>query len=260
MPIGYTPEPTNIFDKAFRRLQVKLSTYSKGTELVPEKEALEGFKRSQRLAYDAAKHVGKRLQTGVTEIEAANMLGDYLERHGASRYLHRPFAWFGNHTRFDEYKAYDDYHPGPRALKKSDIIILDVSPILEGYIGDIGYTFSMEDNPELTAAKQFLLELRAVIPELFMSSMAPNDIWLDIDQRIANAGYDNIHSKYPFCTLGHRVFRIKQKTGKWKYVIDTQYVSLGITEDVCLPFYSNSNALLVKFLVHEQTTDTDSMQ
>lgn len=53
-----------------------------------------------------------------------------------------------------------------------------------------------------------------------MSGLTPAEIWHQVDQRIADSGYDNIHSKYPFCTLGHRVFRVKPKAGasrRWKF-------------------------------------------
>ncbi len=82
----------------------------------------------------------------MTEREAAELLESYLKEHGSERYLHRPFAWFGNHARFDEYEQYDDYHPSDRKLKTNDTAILDVSPILDGYIGDVGYTVCLEEN------------------------------------------------------------------------------------------------------------------
>ena len=214
MPIGYTAKPTSMLDRIYRSLAVFLSRFSHGADMLPPPEAMDGFRRAQRLAYETVEHVGRQLRPGMTEKEAADLLEEYLKAHGSERYLHRPFAWFGNHARFDEYESYDDYHPGDRKLEPGATAILDVSPILDGYIGDVGYTMSLEPNREMELAKDFLLELRAEIPGMFMSGMTPAEIWHAVDERIAAAGYDNIHSKYPFCTLGHRVFRVKPKKGK----------------------------------------------
>lgn len=150
----------------------------------------------------------------MTEKEAADLLENYLREHGTERYLHRAFAWFGEHSRFDGYQDYADYHPSERKLKAHDVAILDVSPVVNGYIGDVGYSICLTPNPELDKAKQFLLQLREDIPKMFASPMTAAEIWAEINQQIANAGYDNIHSKYPHCVLGHRVFRVKPKKGK----------------------------------------------
>lgn len=218
MPIGYIAVPESFWQRPFRYawhgLLRLLSRYSRGADLVPPPAAMSGFRRAQRLANDTVVSVAKQLQPGMTEIEAAALLQDYLQAHGSTRYLHRAFAWFGNHARFDEYQSYDDYHPSTRALQADDTVILDVAPILDGYIGDVGYSTCLSPNPELNLAREFLLELRRDIPGLFMSDLKPADIWHEVDRRIAAAGYDNIHAKYPFCTLGHRVFRLKPKTGK----------------------------------------------
>ena len=214
MPIGYTEQPSGLLDRFYRGLAIWLSKFSGGADALPPPEKMEGFRRAQGLANDTVTHVAEQLRPGMTEIEVAELLESYLKFRGSERYLHRPFAWFGNHARFDEYESYDDYHPSDRKLEASDTVILDVSPILDGYIGDVGYTVSLAPNPKLDEAKAFLLQLRAAIPEMFMSEMTPREIWHEVDRQVIDAGYDNIHSKYPFCTLGHRVFRVKPRSGK----------------------------------------------
>ncbi len=215
MPIGYTPKPVGPLDQLYRTVsRVASRYYSGGADQQATNEALKGFTRAQRLAYDAVEHVAKQLYVGMTEREAAHLLEDYLKRHGTERYLHRAFAWFGDHARFDGYESYGDYHPSDRKLEAGATAILDVSPVIDSYIGDVGYAVSIGPNPELDKARAFLLELRAIIPEMFESAMTPAEIWQQVNQIIADAGYDNIHAKYPHCVLGHRVFRVKNKAGK----------------------------------------------
>lgn len=214
MPIGYSLKPTGLLDRFYRWLSKVSSKYAGGADQLPSPDAMAGFLKAQRLAYDAVLHVGKQLSVGMTEKEAADLLEGYLRDHGTERYLHRAFAWFGDHSRFDGYQDYADYHPSNRQLQPNHVAILDVSPVVDGYIGDVGYAISLTPNPNLDSAKQFLLQLRDDIPKLFASPMTAAEIWAEIDKRIHVAGYDNVHAKYPHCVLGHRVFRVKQKKGK----------------------------------------------
>jgi Xaa-Pro aminopeptidase len=214
MPIGYTPEPSGFWDRFYRWISRVGSRHTGPVDLSPDQEAKAGYLKAQRLAYDSVLHVSKLLKPGMTEKEAAEHLADYLRAHGTERYLHRPFAWFGEHSRFDTYQGYADYHPSDRRLKEDDVVILDVSPVVNGYIGDVGYTLSLKPNQQMEEAKKFLLGLRDALPKMFASTMTSAEIWKEVDGQIADAGFDNIHSKYPHCVLGHRVFRVKPKEGK----------------------------------------------
>lgn len=80
--------------------------------------------------------------------------------------------------------------------------------MVDGYIGDIGYTASLRPHPPLARAMHFLLELREEIPRLFTSEATPRAVWAAVDRRVVSAGYDNCHAKYPFRVLGHRVYRV----------------------------------------------------
>lgn len=214
MPIGYRAEPTGPMDKLYRVIsRVASRHYAGGADRQATPEALAGFQRAQRLAYDAVEHVAAQLTPGMTEREAAELLSTYLREKGTERFLHRPFAWFGDHARFDGYTGYGDYHPSDRPLEVGATAILDVSPVVDGYIGDVGYAVCLGSNPELEKARAFLLQLRAALPGWFSSAMTPAEIWTEVDRRITEAGYDTIHAKYPHCVLGHRVFRMKPRTG-----------------------------------------------
>ena len=214
MPIGYSTAPAGALDRIYRRCAELGSRLTPDTASVLSESAYEGFRRAQRLAYACVTEIGRQLRPGMTEVQAAEMLKKYLIDHGSDRYLHRPFAWFGEHARFDGYAGYGDYHPGQRRLAQGEVAILDVSPMVGGYTADVGYSLSVGPNLELARARAFLLELRALIPQLFAGRMNPSAIWSAVDQRIREAGYDNIHARYPFAVLGHRIFRVKARAQK----------------------------------------------
>jgi hypothetical protein len=66
-------------------------------------------------------------------------------------------------------------------------------------------------NQAWTKAELFLKSLRHDIPALVTSGMAGDELWRNLDQRIREAGYDNIHKKYPFAVLGHRIHRVNER-------------------------------------------------
>lgn len=205
MPMNFTPKTS----RPLHRLATVLSRLDSGSAREVMAEAMEGHRRAQRLGYECAVAIAAELREGMTERQAADLLQTYLSDRGATTYLHRPFAWFGEHSRFDGYAGYHDFHPSDRALRPGEAAILDVSPILGGYIGDIGYATALGPHPELNRAMDVLRRLRADIPRLFEAALSPRHIWAEVDRRIRDAGYDNIHARYPFCVLGHRVYRVK---------------------------------------------------
>ena len=184
-----------------------LSRLGTATE-IPDDEVLQGFKRCQDLAFDAAKEIATILDEGWTEAETARLMNEYLRDHGVKSFFHKSFVWFGDRTRFRGVKNYTDYLPTKRVLQPGEPFILDVAPILHGYMCDIGYSDCLTEHHELAEAKQFLKKLRLEIPKIFTSGLAGDAVWEKIDQEIIAAGYENIHVKYPFGVLGHRVHRM----------------------------------------------------
>jgi Xaa-Pro aminopeptidase len=175
-----------------------------GTAL-PTAEGLASFLNSQRLAVQAAREIAKLLQPGWTEKRTAQLLDTYLRDYGVHNFFHHSFVWFGDRTRFAGVRSYSGYSPSNRVLRPGDAVILDVAPIVEGAICDIGYSFAFGNNPEVEAGLKFLRQLKEEIPKLFTSYQFGADIWREVDNRIVEAGYENIHEQYPFSVLGHRV-------------------------------------------------------
>ena len=172
---------------------------------------LDGFRRAQRLAYDAALEVAAELAPGVTEKVAAKKLGEAIGARGVRRYFHTPFAWFGERTRFQNFgRISRDFFPSEKRLGPGMMAILDVAPIVDGFTADIGYTFACGGpTAELQTALATLREVRALIPECVQRGDTMRSIYVRIDRLFAQRGYDNRHSRYPFGVLGHRVEHVR---------------------------------------------------
>lgn len=176
---------------------------------LPTREELEGFSAAQRLAMQCCHEVKKHIRPGWSERQVAALMDTYLRDYGVRSFFHRSFAWFGDRSRFRGFSNYFDFLPKPNIrLSESQVFILDTAPIVRGFVGDVGLTFSLTENVELSKALRFLDNLRHDIPRWFRECVEPSEIWTKVDLRFKDAGYVNCHQRYPFGVLGHRVHRI----------------------------------------------------
>lgn len=171
-----------------------------------------GFRKAQRLAYDAVECVATEIREGWTEFQATDLVKTYLQDFGVRAFFHEPFAWFGDRTRFDGVKTYADFSPTYRRFTHDTVGLLDVAPIVNGFVGDIGYSFCKSPSKEFMQAMGELQKLRRLLPTLMneasLASTGGSAVWKLIDEKIREDGYDNIHRIYPFSVLGHRVRRL----------------------------------------------------
>jgi hypothetical protein len=170
-------------------------------------EEVAAYLRSQTLAQDCALEIGRLVQPGWSEKQAVKAMDIWLRDHGVKSYFHKPFAWWGSRSRFDGINNYRSYQATDRRLIEDEIFILDVAPIVDGFISDIGMSGVIGENPEFERGLQFLNELRDEIPKMVTSIRHGATVWRTVDHKITAAGYENIHVKYPFGVLGHRVYR-----------------------------------------------------
>ncbi len=173
-------------------------------------EDLRGFLKSQSLAERGALEVSGLLVAGMTERKASDLLETWLRDHGVNAFFHLPYVWFGERTRFThiDRRLYQQYMPSGRVLQENEPYILDVAPIVDGYVSDIGFSnFFGESSLSYKKMIKFLAELRNEIPSIVKTSDSGEQVWKAVDQLILKAGFENIHRQYPFNVLGHRVHK-----------------------------------------------------
>ncbi|CAE6730488.1 hypothetical protein R69927_01793 [Paraburkholderia domus] len=133
-------------------------------------DELAQFREVQQLAYRCVESVGEMLLLGMTEKDAARLLTEWLQDHGVRDWLHKPFAWFGDRTAFEGFSGLSHmagfnlaFFPSSRRLEENMPVILDVAPILNGVIADVGYATCIGVNPILEQLKDDLAEHRELI-------------------------------------------------------------------------------------------------
>ncbi len=187
-----------------------LSKFSPPMNHEPTPEELEGHLRTQRLAQRAAREVSALMQEGWTERQTAQMMDTYLRDSGVKSFFHKSFAWFGERAGFQGMVHYSQALPSGRVLLPNEGYILDVAPVFQGYVSDIGYTSSLGENTDVSKAKKFLSKLREDIPSWVTPESSPKALLQKIEDQIEKAGYENSHRKYPFGVLGHRVHKVSE--------------------------------------------------
>jgi hypothetical protein len=170
-------------------------------------EELQGFRATQKLAYECARTVEKQLKPGMTEKEACALMKEQLRARGVTQYFHEPFAWFGDRTAFGDIRKDDDFLPTDRKLEKGMAVILDVAPIRDGYTTDIGYSTSFGRNVDVESLQKCLMECRDFILQQVRARKTFKQIYRELDGVIARHGLLNVHRIYPERVLAHRVFR-----------------------------------------------------
>lgn len=172
---------------------------------------LAGFRRAQALAYRTVEEVAGRLEPGMTERDACQMIGSTLAGHGVRDYFHTPFAWFGSRTTLKRFWTSLHFFPTRRRLEEGMPFILDVAPIVDGYPADVGFASLYGQDPIFDLLDRELAELRDEILEQVRNKTPFGQIYDNVDQHIVRAGFEVRHSRYPARVLAHRVFPLRPK-------------------------------------------------
>ncbi len=166
---------------------------------------LPRFRAVQQLAYRCVEEVGRELEAGVTEREAARRIAQWLEANGVDDWFHRPFAWFGDRTAFRGRWHPLKFFPTDRRLEHGMPFILDVAPVRGGVAADVGYASSLGPNAILEKLLEDLALYRSSILKWVQERVPFGEISRRVDALALKHGYDVRHRAYPLGVLAHRV-------------------------------------------------------
>lgn len=169
---------------------------------------LERFQQLQRTSYAVLSEVAADLGEGSTEKDATKAAMKAFRREGADRYFHLPVALFGDRTTLPGAWTTESFWPTDRPLAPGDSVILDASPVFDGYVVDTSVSFSFGDNAAHAQAKADDLVYRQSILEAVQSGATLREIATSVDDAMTAVGDRNCHQLHPEGVLGHRVVRI----------------------------------------------------
>jgi len=121
---------------------------------VKSKKELANIVRAQRISELVLTKVLKKIKTGITEIQVANLFVKLFRKQGVFILPFPPFISFGKNT------ANIHHEPGKSKLKKGDIIMFDFGATINHYCSDMTRTFFWGE-PNLKQQKVYLAVLEA---------------------------------------------------------------------------------------------------
>lgn len=179
-------------------------------------DELAQFREIQQLAYQCVEAVGAMLRPGMTEKDAARLLTEWLGDRGVQDWLHKPFAWFGDRTAFQGFSGLTHmagfnlaFFPSSRRLEENMPVILDVAPVRNRVIADVGYAMCLGGNAILEQLQDDLMAHRELIVRLIRERRSMADVARAVDQLCMKQGVEPRHKAYPFKVLAHRVAKLE---------------------------------------------------
>ncbi|MCE0965444.1 NAD(P)H dependent flavin oxidoreductase family protein [Pseudomonas sp. NMI4491_12] len=106
-------------------------------EKVGPRYSLDGMLAAREQSVRAMAAIASQLHVGMTTAQALEMAAQTLQAMGASHTWHPTYIRFGDDTVRTPRQGIDP----DRVLRTTDIVVVDVGPVWDGYEGDYGDTF-----------------------------------------------------------------------------------------------------------------------
>jgi hypothetical protein len=178
---------------------------------------LDRFRAAQRSSFAVLEETAQGLERGVSERETTTRMMRAFRALDVKSFFHLPVALFGARTALPGKWRNGNFWPTKTRLAEGDAVILDASPIFDGYLVDTSYSTRLGANAE---HHQMLLDLapfRAAIAERVREGATFRAIALETDAQMRAKGYENRHQAHLEEVLGHRALRIRVPTPGWTY-------------------------------------------
>jgi Xaa-Pro aminopeptidase len=169
---------------------------------------VKGIAEAQRVAREAVLSVAASVKVGDSERQVCARLEREFRRARVEHWLHTPYAWWGERTRFDWQGSWEaNALPTDRLLGAGECFVLDAAPIVAGFPADFavsGVTAGDAICQHTHAA--LLTQLRDIKREIVGWVCEPAgsaEICERVVAAMQAAGSDVIHTRYPAQVLGH---------------------------------------------------------
>ncbi|HYP99412.1 MAG TPA: M24 family metallopeptidase [Polyangiaceae bacterium] len=169
---------------------------------------VKGIANAQRVAREAVLCVAETVRPGDRELDVCARLEREFAKARVKHWLHTPYAWWGERTRFDWHGTWEtNALPTSRVLAEGEAFVLDAAPIVLGFPADFAYSGCASGDAEASATHRALLaqltHLKRDILTWSASDLGSAGLCRQVAQGIEAAGSDVIHTRYPAQVLGH---------------------------------------------------------
>ncbi len=178
---------------------------------------LERFRAAQRASYAILEETAAALGPGASERETTTRMLQAFRKLGVRSYFHLPVALFGARTALPGRWRTRDFWPTHTRLREGDAVILDVSPIVDGFLVDTSYSTRLGENADHHRMLLDLAPFRDFIAARVRTGAPFREIAIETDSRIRALGYENRHQAHLEEVLGHRAVRIRRPTPGWVF-------------------------------------------
>jgi Xaa-Pro aminopeptidase len=204
-----------------------------------KRQDVAAFARAQRLTRDVVRETAESLRPGDREWDVALRIEEGLTRGGVRHWLHTPYAWWGERTRFAGFAHWQpDALPTDRALQEGEAFILDAAPILDGYPADFAFSGVIGGRADTAGVHERLRGALAELKEAIAAWVrAPCDgasLFERVGEDIARRGLEAIHPLYPARVLGHSLNEYPTLLGRSPRIGDGFQLPLVATAGLAL--------------------------
>ena len=171
-------------------------------------QQIDRFRAHQRTAFAIQESIASSLVAGMTEKDVTRQLMKGYRAAGAQSYFHLPVALFGSRTALPDPWDTLGFWPTDRLLQEGDAIILDGSPIFDGFVVDTSYATSFGPNAAQATMAADDLPYRHSILDAVRAGATFAEIAVAVDEHLTANGYSNRHVLHPGEVLGHRALYV----------------------------------------------------
>ncbi|WP_248797641.1 NAD(P)H dependent flavin oxidoreductase family protein [Pseudomonas sp. MWU13-2105] len=154
-------------------------------EKVGPRYSLDGMLAAREQSVRALASIASRLRVGMSTAEALEMADRQLRAMGASHTWHPTYIRFGEDTVRTPRQGIDPQ----RKLRATDIAVVDLGPVWDGYEGDYGDTFVFGEHPLHQACVKALHEVFDETREAWHQGLTGRELYDFAERSAASKGW-----------------------------------------------------------------------
>ena len=165
---------------------------------------VKGVANAQRVARSVILGVAEGVKPGDSERQVCARMERGFVRAKVAHWLHTPYAWWGERTRFDWRGSWEaNALPSDRLLQEGEAFVLDAAPIVGGYPADFAYSGVAGPSAAYAVLVAELEKLKRALGRWAVEAASGAALCARVTESIQRAGLDVIHTRYPAQVLAH---------------------------------------------------------